>query len=171
MKKQKFSAGKAPLYEAVLCLCEKDRVRFHMPGHGGAAAEELFLSAKFDLTELEGLDDLHSPCGAIAEAEELLAKAYGCERAHLFTTGSTGCMHAALALARTRGEILYTGEMHKSFFGGLRLLGLSAEFVPEERLEERLKRGAGSLFSPLPTISEKLSAAKKKSAFAGNTAF
>ncbi len=150
MKKQKFSAGKAPLYEAVLCLCEKDRVRFHMPGHGGAAAEELFSSAKFDLTELEGLDDLHSPCGAIAEAEELLAKAYGCERAYLFTTGSTGCMHAALALARTRGEILYTGEMHKSFFGGLRLLGLSAEYVPEERLEERLKRGAGSLFFTSP---------------------
>ena len=151
MKNTDEYIGKAPLYRAVLCLSKRDKVRFHMPGHTGHGKRNgLLAGAPFDLTELEGLDDLHAPRGAIAQAEELLAQACGCRRAYMFTTGSTGCMHAALAFARTRGDILYTGKMHKSFFGGLQLLGLSAEYVPEEQLEERLKRGAGSLFFTSP---------------------
>lgn len=144
---------RAPLYQAVLLLSKRDKLRFHMPGHGGEG-EELFASAKYDLTELSGADNLLSPSGAIAEAEGLLARAYGCDRAYMFTCGSTSCMHAALAYARslacTRGNILYTGDMHYSFFSGLQLLGMRAEYVPEEGLEERLKRGATGLFFTSP---------------------
>ena len=59
---------KAPLYKAVLLLNKKDKVRFHMPGHCGCGSR-LFASAKYDLTELFGLDNLHAPSGVIAQAE------------------------------------------------------------------------------------------------------
>ena len=140
---------KAPLYKAVLLLNKKDKVRFHMPGHCGCGSG-LFASAKYDLTELFGLDNLHAPSGVIAQAEELLARAYGCDRAYIFTCGATACMHAALAYARTRGDILFTGDMHYSFYSGLELMGIKAEYVPKKELEERLARGAGSLFFTSP---------------------
>ena len=149
MKEKKTLNSKAPLYQAVLLLNKKDKVRFHMPGHGGEGGG-LFASAKYDLTELSGLDNLLSPHGVIAEAEKLLAKAYGCGAAYMFTCGATACMHAALAYARTRGDILFTGNMHFSFFSGLTLMGLKAEYVPREGLGERLKKGAGSLFFTSP---------------------
>lgn len=149
MKEKKTLNPKAPLYQAVLLLNKKDKVRFHMPGHGGEGGG-LFASAEYDLTELSGLDNLLSPHGVIAEAEKLLAKAYGCGAAYMFTCGATACMHAALAYARTRGDILFTGNMHFSFFSGLTLMGLKAEYVPREGLEERLKKGAGSLFFTSP---------------------
>ena len=146
---------KAPLYQAVLLLNKKDKARFHMPGHGGEGSG-LFASAKYDLTELDGLDNLHSPRGVIKEAEQLLAAAYKCGRAYIFTCGATACMHAALAYARTRGDILFTGEMHFSFFSGLQLMGLRAEYVPGEELKERLARGAGSLFFTSPDYMGRL---------------
>ena len=35
---------------------------------------------QLDVTELEGLDDLHHPTGVIQEAEDLLAKLYGAKQ-------------------------------------------------------------------------------------------
>ena len=67
MKEKKTLNPKAPLYQAVLLLNKKDKVRFHMPGHGGEGGG-LFASAEYDLTELSGLDNLLSPHGVIAEA-------------------------------------------------------------------------------------------------------
>ena len=69
--------SRMPLYKAVLLLNKKDKVRFHMPGHGGDGGG-LFASAEYDLTELSGLDNLLSPHGVIAEAEKLLARFAGC---------------------------------------------------------------------------------------------
>ena len=84
MKEKKTLNPKAPLYQAVLLLNKKDKVRFHMPGHGGEGGG-LFASAGYDLTELSGLDNLRSPHGVIAEAGKLLAQAYGAGGADMFT--------------------------------------------------------------------------------------
>ena len=77
MKEKNTLNPKAPLYQAVLLLNKKDKVRFHMPGHGGEGGG-LFASAEYDLTELSGLDNLLSPQGVKAGAEKQLAKANKC---------------------------------------------------------------------------------------------
>ncbi len=113
----------APLYNAVASATGA-RARFCMPSHAGAAKGALFASCAFDYTEVEGLDNLCCPTGAILQAEEAAAKAQGCARTLFVTQGSTVCMHIVLSIAKERGEVAYVGDMHKSFFGGCRLLSL-----------------------------------------------
>lgn len=113
----------APLYEAVK-RASRAAARFCTPGHSGRADDGLFASAPYDLTELEGLDNLSCPSGVIKRAEELAAKAQGCAHTLFATEGSTVCMHIALSLAKERGDVGYIGGMHKSFFGGCALLGI-----------------------------------------------
>ena len=71
-----------PLLDALDTYKKNNMVSFHVPGHKNG---QVFPSDKRDLfgkvlqidaTEVEGLDDLHDPAEAIAEAEELLSDLY-----------------------------------------------------------------------------------------------
>lgn len=74
--------SKIPLYDALIQHINKRPVSFHVPGHKYGEvlqpeAHRYFQKIlKIDATELSGLDDLHSPEGAILEAESLLANLY-----------------------------------------------------------------------------------------------
>ena len=63
-------------------------VRLHIPGHagGGGIPTDLPLLfkelAKYDLTELPGLDDLHNPTGMIRDAQDLAAGAFGADQSY-----------------------------------------------------------------------------------------
>lgn len=142
----------APLYEAVKkASCAS--ARFCTPGHSGRADDGLFASAPYDLTELEGLDNLSCPAGAIKRAEELAAKAQGCAHALFATEGSTVCMHIALSLAKERGQVGYIGDMHKSFFGGCALLGIEPtgfESVEDFLSKSPKTRNVSSIFYTSP---------------------
>lgn len=117
-----------PLYDAIAKYTKKRKARFHMPSHGGKVLVPLFGSAPFDVTELPFSDNLNEPTGVIAEAEKLLAEAYGTEDALMFTTGATSAVLVALAAARgARGEsIIVERNAHTSAFSALRTIG----FVP-----------------------------------------
>ena len=142
----------APLYEAVKRASLTD-ARFCTPGHSGRGDDGLFASAPYDLTEVEGLDNLSCPSGAILEAEILAAKAQGCAHTLFATEGSTVCMHIALSIAKERGNVGFIGDMHTSFFGGCALLGIEPtgfESV-EEFLSKPLKtRNVSSVFYTSP---------------------
>ena len=142
----------APLYEAVKRASLTD-VRFCTPGHSGRGDNGLFASAPYDLTEVEGLDNLSCPSGAILEAEILAAKAQGCAHTLFATEGSTVCMHIALSIAKERGNVGFIGDMHKSFFGGCALLGIEPTGFEndEEILSKTLKtRNVSSVFYNSP---------------------
>lgn len=114
----------APLYNAVEKAAGA-RARFCMPSHAGKAEGALFASCAFDYTEVEGLDNLACPSGVILEAEKKAAAAQRCAHTLFVTQGSTVCMHIALSVAKDRGEVACIGNMHKSFYGGCALLGIS----------------------------------------------
>ena len=57
---------------------------------------------RFDLTEAEGLDDLHHPEGAILEAQRLAAELYGADRSWFLVNGTT-CGNEAKMCIRDRG--------------------------------------------------------------------
>lgn len=70
-------------------------VSFHVPGHksGGivpAGMEAFKEILSYDLTEIEGMDDLHDPTGPIKEAEELLVKVLQCFKELLFSWWDNG---------------------------------------------------------------------------------
>lgn len=47
---------------------------------------------RFDLTEAEGLDDLHEPEGVIREAQELAAEVFHAKKTYFLSTGQPVAM-------------------------------------------------------------------------------
>ena len=108
-----------------------------------------------DLTEAEGLDDLHQPAGPIREAQDLAAEIWGSDHCWFLVNGTT-CGNEAMILASVQpGEkILVPRNAHKSVLMGLILSGavpvwvntetvpgwnISGEVKPEE-IEKALER-------------------------------
>ncbi|MBQ6722725.1 MAG: hypothetical protein IJQ88_11210 [Clostridia bacterium] len=71
-------------------------VRMHMPGHKGQTA---FGPEAFDITEIEGADELYPARGIIRESEANAAVLFGAGRTLYSAEGSSLCIRAMLYLA------------------------------------------------------------------------
>ena len=118
-----------PLYDAIRKY-RRVKARFHMPSHGGCRVGDptLYASAPFDVTELSFSDNLSAPCGVIAEAERLAAKAYGAEHSLFFAGGATDAVQTALLAVKGK-RIAFLGDMHKSFHSAARLFALDVREI------------------------------------------
>lgn len=133
--------SKMPIVQAIEEYLSQKRQRQHMPGHKGQAqALGLYRHwgdlAAWDLTEAEGLDDLHAPAGAIQEAAALLAAAVGAQKAHFLINGaSVGIMAAILAAtAHNPGcTILLPRNAHRSVWNALALAGCRPVWLPVQQ--------------------------------------
>src|SRR5215213_8962149 len=70
----------APLFDSLKQFVDRDQAPFYSPGHkGGRTLDPWFRAhlADVDLNNLPDTDTLHCPEGPIAEAEELIADAWG----------------------------------------------------------------------------------------------
>ena len=114
-----------PLVDAWAADIDKNRLLQHMPGHKGETAGGLAqfgALAAWDVTEADGLDDLHAPEGAIAEAAVLLAQAVGVRQAHLLVNGATVGIQAAILAACAPGEtLLLPRNAHRAAWSALAL--------------------------------------------------
>lgn len=74
-----------PLYNRLEEFIQNKPISFHVPGHKNGSLMDKHNLLKnawnFDVTELNGLDDLHSASGVILEAEKLLAALYNTKKA------------------------------------------------------------------------------------------
>lgn len=106
----------------------RDPLSAHMPGHKNgrilhpslkeAWGEKIFA---YDITELNGLDDLHHPSGIIRQSQEQAAAIFQAKEAHYLINGSTVGLHAAI-LSISRGqEIFIPRHCHRSIYYGLLL--------------------------------------------------
>ncbi|SPF31757.1 Orn/Lys/Arg decarboxylase, C-terminal domain protein [Candidatus Desulfosporosinus infrequens] len=105
---------------------------FHTPGHKGR--QEFFNGLDFwgiDLTELPGLDMLHSPRGIIAEAQKRSAEIFGAEETFFLINGGTvGNQAMFLALEnRAAKRVVVERSFHRSVMSALVLSGLKPEYV------------------------------------------
>lgn len=181
-----MSEIKTPLADAVQGYLADGRVRGHMPGHKGSAAGYLARFgelAAWDLTEADGLDDLHAPVGAIVESERLMATAVGAKRAYLLVNGATVGIQAAILTACKPGEsVILPRNAHRAVWSALALgdvrpiwlpveehNGLATGITPEQ-LEKMLvaypDAGAVFLVNPsfygvLPNLAELLTVAAR----------
>ncbi|WP_433944840.1 aminotransferase class I/II-fold pyridoxal phosphate-dependent enzyme [Paenibacillus sp. SN-8-1] len=129
----------APLAEALVRYAERKDASFHVPGHKNGRvfqrqAEEYkpFREiASIDATEISGLDDLHHPEGAIAEAQEKAARFFGAEATYFLVAGSTaGNLALILSVCTSPGDVLLVQRnVHKSVIHGLMLAGANAVFL------------------------------------------
>ncbi|MEQ6378668.1 aminotransferase class I/II-fold pyridoxal phosphate-dependent enzyme [Bacillaceae bacterium S4-13-56] len=132
MKRQ----NKTPIVEAIIKYVQKDPISFHVPGHkNGKITSEYFLKEvfPFDVTELEGLDDLHHPEGVIKEAQEIAAEFFGADHTFFLVGGSTvGNLAMILSLCLEGDEIIVQRNSHKSVLHGLELAGAKPIFINPE---------------------------------------
>jgi arginine decarboxylase len=119
-----------PLFEAVREHLRKNPLPLHVPGHKMGRGFPPSLAPWFtqalamDLTELPGLDDLHQPEGAIREAQQFAAEAFGAEETFFLVNGSTAGNYAMIMTACRPGEkILIPRNAHKSVWQGVVLAG------------------------------------------------
>lgn len=118
-----MSEVRTPLADAVQAYIKGGTQRGHMPAHKGVAAGYLSKFgelAAWDLTEVDGLDDLHSPVGVISESERLMAMAVGAKSAYLLVNGaSVGIQAAILAACRPSETILLPRNAHRSVWSAM----------------------------------------------------
>ncbi len=129
--------AKLPIIEAVGNFVKENNALFCTPGHKGGAgflppfpdgsAEGLL---KFDITEVEGLDNLQDPSGAIRESQELLASLYGSDEAYYLVNGSTSGNFVMIFSTFSEGDkILLERNCHKSVYNAVIMRKLEPVFV------------------------------------------
>jgi len=132
----KISSSCAPLWEAIWRHTRNASYPFHVPGHKGGRglAEELKGAwSRFDLTELDTLDNLYCPKGPIAEAEALASEFAGAWATHFTTNGSSAALIAAVLASCPRGsQIALPQNAHLSLFHACVLADLLPRFMPIE---------------------------------------
>lgn len=137
-----MNQNRTPLLDAIRSLIDTHPAYFRIPGHRlergissrwtDRVGTEIFA---YDVTETPLTDDLHSPEGAILEAEALLAALYGADRSFFLVNGTTCGNEAMLLSAALAGEeVLLARNAHKSALMGLILSGASPAYVMPEVL-------------------------------------
>ncbi|QPC47955.1 aminotransferase class I/II-fold pyridoxal phosphate-dependent enzyme [Mangrovibacillus cuniculi] len=117
----------------------KNPISFHVPGHkyglvGGVKTESRDTLLKYDVTELTGLDDFHSPTDAINESIKRLEKIYSSKGSYYLVNGSTvGNLAMILATCRAGDKIIVPRNAHKSVINAVELADAQPIFVQPER--------------------------------------
>lgn len=129
--------NRTPLIDAIRNFTDNCEGYFCIPAHHmGRGADPSLLdligekALRCDLTEAQGLDDLHCPEDAILEAEQLAAALFGSDRCWFLVNGTT-CGNEAMILSSVRpGEkILIARNAHKSVMMGLILSGADPVWI------------------------------------------
>lgn len=140
-----------PLVEKLIQHIKRKPENYHVPGHKGGSllsglneVDDYFRQLlQLDLTEISGLDDLHSAEDVIKEAQSLLATLYGAKRSFFLINGSTVGNLAMICGTLKRGDrVLVQRNSHKSILNGLRLIGAEPIFIlPEFNQEWGISEG------------------------------
>ena len=127
VKNQNSVKIKAPIVEALKTAYENPTYQFHIPGHTkGKAIFKDFRkligekALNIDTTdEFDNLGTLTPATGAIKEAEDLAAKAFGAQRTFFLLNGSTvGNMALAMGITKNGELIVDTSESRKLVSSG-----------------------------------------------------
>lgn len=114
---------------------DKNNCPMHMPGHKRKSLVEFKGSPfSYDITEIEGFDNLHHPQGLIRELEERLRSLYGVKAAVLTVGGSTvGVLSSICAMAGPGAGAVVARNCHVSVYHALLLHGLFVEYIMPEK--------------------------------------
>jgi arginine/lysine/ornithine decarboxylase len=130
--------SKLPLVEGVLRYTKENNVSLSMPGHKGGLGfketligQELYESfIKCDITEVDGVDNLHLPQGIIKEAQELLSKYYKSKKSYFLVNGSTSGNLAMVFASFDEGDkVLVERNCHRSILNAIILRKLRPIYI------------------------------------------
>ncbi|HCJ74994.1 MAG TPA: ornithine decarboxylase [Roseburia sp.] len=113
-----------------LCkLASSDMYPLHMPGHKRRLDCDIN-PYTYDITEIDGFDNLHAAEGIIKEAEERAAALWGAKQSFFLVNGSTCGILAALSAALPKkGHLLMARNSHKAAYHAAYLRELQVTYL------------------------------------------
>ena len=108
---------------------ESDIYPFHMPGHK-RNVEWNINPYRYDVTEIEGFDDLHNPKGVLLDLTERINRLYGAKKSFVLVNGSTaGILSAISAVVGPGDTLLLARNSHKSAYNAAYLRQINTEYL------------------------------------------
>ncbi|WP_234124589.1 aminotransferase class I/II-fold pyridoxal phosphate-dependent enzyme [Clostridium hydrogenum] len=130
--------SKLPLIDGVMKYIRENNSLLCMPGHKAGkgflcteAGKKFYDNVvKFDLTEVDGLDNLHHAEGIIKEAQEKLRDFYGTKKSYFLVNGSTGGNLAMIFASFNEGDkVIVERNCHRSIFNGIIMRKLKPVYI------------------------------------------
>lgn len=123
------------LYDKLNNYVRTDVYPFHMPGHKRNVASPDSPYA-YDITEIDGFDNLHHPRGIIRASLDMATTFYGTKRTYYLVNGSTcGILSAVSACTRQGGSIIMARNCHKSVYNAVYLRQLTSHYVYPKNID------------------------------------
>lgn len=129
---------KRGLFDSLEEYSKSDFYPFHMPGHkrkpeSGSLAE-LF---KYDITEIDGFDNLHQPETIIRDAQKRAEKLYCSEETYFLINGSTaGILSAVSAVSERAKKLIISRNCHKAVYHAAFLNHMELYYAYPENVRE-----------------------------------
>ena len=118
------------LYEHLQAYAEQGKIPMHMPGHKRNASFFMKNPYEWDVTEVEGTDNLYHPQEILRQEMERLCVHYGTKDSYPLVNGSTGGILAAIASCCRRGDrILVARNCHQSVYHAMFILELTPVYL------------------------------------------
>lgn len=129
---------KKGLFEKLKEYGESDYYPFHMPGHKRNSADGFWgLAYQYDITEIDGFDNLHQAHGILREAQEHAAALYRSEETYFLINGSTaGILSSVSAVAGRGKKLIIARNCHKAVYHAAFLNQLETEYIYPDMIEE-----------------------------------
>ena len=124
------------LEEELNSLAKSNMYPFHMPGHKRQDADPqggpLCAARAWDITEIDGFDNLHDPSDLLREEMERAASFYGTKETYFLVNGSTcGILAAVSASVPRGGRILMERGCHISVYHAVYMRQLEVIYIEE----------------------------------------
>ncbi|MGX8728380.1 MAG: hypothetical protein ACSW75_02300, partial [Lachnospiraceae bacterium] len=123
------------LEECLRAYASSDAYAFHMPGHKrmhrnlSAEGTDLY---SYDITEIDGFDNLHNPKEILAEEMAFAARLYGVRETYFLVGGSTlGILTAISSAVPLGGRILIERGCHISVYHAAHLRQLRVSYIED----------------------------------------
>jgi len=122
-----------PIFDFIKKYSKSNMARFHMPGHKGKST--LLGIEAYDITEIDGADELYEAEGIIAESERNAGELFGADTFYS-AEGSSLSIRAMLFLilkwARIHDRepfVLAARNVHKTFINASSILDIRTEWI------------------------------------------
>ncbi|MXQ51562.1 hypothetical protein GQ671_09825 [Salinicoccus hispanicus] len=111
------------LYRKVTGMIDEGSISMHVPGHKNNTIGSLSsIDWRYDMTEIEGLDDLHEPSGVLQRLNDQIGMKYKGYTAQMMVNGTTnGILATIYALAKSHRRFIVVEGAHKSIYHALEL--------------------------------------------------
>lgn len=130
--------SRTPILDALLQYIKEENIPFSMPGHKAgrgflATKEGTDLYNYFirgDITEVDGLDNLHHADGIIKKSQKFLSDFYGSQKSYFLVNGSTSGNLAMIFSTFNEGDkIIVERNCHRSVFNAIIMRKLKPVYI------------------------------------------